>query len=177
MEDKNTHTIIQLRRSGPSFSSIDGKEEVLQAGEPFFDINRNQLYVGDGITQLQYLVAINKRGVDGCGIYKVDDTLPTDPQVQIIINKIEVPEHRVIQAGDILFDNTNGLFCVLSVNKELDPWVVVAKYEHTLVGPLGPTGATGEIGPVGPYGPTGMQGQVGPQGPTGVQGAIGPTGA
>jgi hypothetical protein len=42
-----------------------------------------------------------------------------------------------------------------------------------LRGPIGPTGATGEIGPTGP---TGATGEIGPTGPTGADGEIGPTG-
>lgn len=51
------------------------------------------------------------------------------------------------------------------------------------VGPTGPTGATGDIGPigptgdVGPVGPTGATGDAGPVGPTGATGGEGPAGA
>ena len=45
-----------------------------------------------------------------------------------------------------------------------------------LIGPIGPTGATGSTGPMGPQGPTGSQGPAGPQGATGPQGPIGPQG-
>ena len=44
------------------------------------------------------------------------------------------------------------------------------------MGPIGPTGAAGEIGPVGPTGPRGLVGPQGLMGPTGAVGSIGPTG-
>lgn len=44
------------------------------------------------------------------------------------------------------------------------------------VGPTGPTGAAGTNGSVGPTGPTGAVGNAGPIGPTGSNGASGPTG-
>ena len=45
-----------------------------------------------------------------------------------------------------------------------------------MIGPTGPTGATGAIGPTGPTGATGAIGPTGPTGATGATGAIGPTG-
>lgn len=43
-----------------------------------------------------------------------------------------------------------------------------------IVGPIGPTGATGDTGPTGP---TGAQGEIGPTGATGNSGPTGPTGS
>lgn len=45
-----------------------------------------------------------------------------------------------------------------------------------LPGPAGPTGATGAAGPTGPTGPAGEAGLPGPTGPTGEAGIPGPTG-
>ena len=44
-----------------------------------------------------------------------------------------------------------------------------------IIGPTGPTGATGPIGLIGPTGPTGATGPIGLPGPTGPTGATGPT--
>ena len=58
----------------------------------------------------------------------------------------------------------------------------VASLSASLVGPTGPTGATGNIGPTGSdgnsgaVGPTGDTGSVGALGPTGATGETGPTG-
>lgn len=46
----------------------------------------------------------------------------------------------------------------------------------TLVGPQGPTGATGPTGPQGDTGATGPAGPTGPKGDTGAQGPVGDTG-
>jgi Chaperone of endosialidase/Collagen triple helix repeat (20 copies) len=53
-----------------------------------------------------------------------------------------------------------------------NPWFV----SESLVGPTGPTGASGLSGPTGPTGPSGVQGLSGPTGPSGLQGLSGPTG-
>ena len=45
-----------------------------------------------------------------------------------------------------------------------------------VVGPTGPTGASGSQGPSGPQGASGSQGPTGPQGGTGSQGATGERG-
>lgn len=58
--------------------------------------------------------------------------------------------------------------------------VITEKDVPTIVGPVGPTGATGSPGVVGPTGVTGSPGPVGPTGPTGANGEpgpVGPTGA
>jgi hypothetical protein len=47
----------------------------------------------------------------------------------------------------------------------------------TVIGPVGPTGATGATGPVGPTGAAGATGPMGMVGPTGAEGQPGATGA
>lgn len=139
--------------------SQDSQNTILKAGQPFYDIKNNKLYIGDGVTQLQNLSPVlgasgatgstgvagpqGPTGAEGLSIFKSSEYTYTS-STSMKISSITVPEGRSIKVGDLIIGNPaySYLYRVTAVSDAS----ITVEYLNSIKGSIGNQGPTGPAG-------------------------------